>query len=101
MIRGKRHRINARTALCWWALLSLTYSASAQLTRRETISHTSRRYKELVRDQVFRSASLQRDMHYRVLLPEEYFSSSDRFAVLYLLHGLYGDYLNLGYKNPS
>jgi S-formylglutathione hydrolase FrmB len=33
-------------------------------------------------------------MHYRVLFPEEYFRSNHRFAVLYLLHGIYGDYLN-------
>jgi putative tributyrin esterase len=94
MIRGKRHAINARTALCWWALLSLAYSASAQTASREGVSATARGHKELVRDQVFHSASLQRDMHYRVLLPEQYFGSTHRFAVLYLLHGLYGDYLN-------
>ena len=47
----------------------------------------------LVRDQVFHSFSLSRDMRYRVLLPAVY-EASGRFPVLYLLHGLYGDYLN-------
>ena len=46
-----------------------------------------------VRDQVFRSASLSREMHYRVLLPAGY-EEGGRFPVLYLLHGLYGDYKN-------
>jgi|SRR5579863_5692653 len=47
----------------------------------------------LVRDQVFHSASLSRDMPYRVLLPAAY-EAGGRFPVLYLLHGLYGDYMN-------
>jgi putative tributyrin esterase len=72
----------------------LAGSAAAQTARRGARSATSLPRKELVRDEVFHSASLQRDMHYRVLLPREYFRSSHRFAVLYLLHGLYGDYLN-------
>lgn len=44
-------------------------------------------------DVVFHSASLDRDMHYRLLLPADY-GNGDRFPVLYLLHGLYGDYKN-------
>lgn len=47
----------------------------------------------LVRDEVFHSSSLTRDMHYRVLLPATY-EAGGRFPVLYLLHGLYGDYMN-------
>ena len=47
----------------------------------------------LVRDEVFRSSSLSRDMHYRVLLPAAY-EAGGRFPVLYLLHGIYGDYMN-------
>lgn len=45
-------------------------------------------------DKVFHSASLNRDMHYRVVLPRDYNTGTRRFAVLYLLHGLYGDYTN-------
>lgn len=44
-------------------------------------------------ESVFHSASLNRDMHYLVLLPRDY-GSGRRFPVLYLLHGLYGDYKN-------
>jgi putative tributyrin esterase len=46
-----------------------------------------------VEDAVFHSPSLGRDMHYLVLLPADY-SNGNRVAVLYLLHGLYGDYRN-------
>jgi putative tributyrin esterase len=47
-----------------------------------------------VQDGAFYSAALDREMKYRVLLPCFYQSGSGRFPVLYLLHGLYGDYLN-------
>jgi len=40
----------------------------------------------------FHSKSLQRDIRYRVLLPRGYEAGTERFAVLYLLHGLDGDY---------
>jgi len=46
------------------------------------------------KDAAFHSDSLNRDMKYRILLPLGYENASRRFAVLYLLHGLYGDYLN-------
>jgi putative tributyrin esterase len=46
-----------------------------------------------ITDALFRSASLARVMHYRVLLPADY-NQGARFPVLYLLHGLYGDYKN-------
>src|SRR5882724_7965365 len=45
-------------------------------------------------DAGFRSESLQREMHYRVLLPAGYESSEKRYPTLYLLHGLYGDFKN-------
>jgi S-formylglutathione hydrolase FrmB len=47
-----------------------------------------------LRDASFHSASLDREMHYRVLLPENYDSSAERYSTLFLLHGLYGDYQN-------
>jgi putative tributyrin esterase len=47
-----------------------------------------------VQDGAFHSAAIDREMKYRVLLPCSYQSGSGRFPVLYLLHGLYGDYLN-------
>jgi putative tributyrin esterase len=47
-----------------------------------------------VRDGAFHSAALDREMKYRILLPCLYRAGGRRFPVLYLLHGLYGDYLN-------
>jgi putative tributyrin esterase len=46
-----------------------------------------------VADFTFHSVSLGRDMRYRVLFPRDY-DGSGRFPVLYLLHGLYGNYLD-------
>jgi putative tributyrin esterase len=45
-------------------------------------------------DAEFMSESLGRRMHYRILLPASYESSKQNYPVLYLLHGLYGDYKN-------
>jgi putative tributyrin esterase len=42
----------------------------------------------------FFSASLQKKAKYRVLLPTKYSPDGKRFPVLFLLHGLYGDYTN-------
>jgi putative tributyrin esterase len=47
----------------------------------------------VVQDSSFQSVSLQRKMTYRIYLPRHH-SSSVRYPVLYLLHGLYGDYRN-------
>jgi len=46
------------------------------------------------KDAAFHSVSLDRDMKYRILLPRGYEATSARFPVLYLLHGLYGNYQN-------
>src|ERR1700733_2508440 len=61
--------------------------------QRRTTAESPAGQRILVRDCVFRSASLERDMHYRVLFPQNY-ENGRRFPVLYLLHGAYGDYLN-------
>jgi S-formylglutathione hydrolase FrmB len=45
-----------------------------------------------LREESVQSAALGRAMTYRVLLPEGYASSMRRYPVLYLLHGLTGDY---------
>ncbi|MGA9497028.1 MAG: alpha/beta hydrolase family protein, partial [Terriglobales bacterium] len=47
-----------------------------------------------VEDGFFHSAAVDREMKYRILLPCGYKTGGKRFPVLYLLHGLYGDYLN-------
>jgi putative tributyrin esterase len=49
-------------------------------------------------DASFRSDSLQREMKYRVFLPRGYETSAKRYPVLYLLHGLYGDFQNWSSK---
>lgn len=45
-----------------------------------------------LREDSVQSAALGRSMRYRVLLPEHYEASLQRYPVLYLLHGLGGDY---------
>jgi putative tributyrin esterase len=45
-----------------------------------------------VREESFHSAALGRTMKYRVLLPDGYSASVRRYPVLYLLHGLTGNY---------
>jgi S-formylglutathione hydrolase FrmB len=44
--------------------------------------------------QVIRSEILKKDMHYSVYLPDGYNTSSRSYPVLYLLHGMFGDYTN-------
>ncbi len=80
-----------KTAVCFLFLLLNCSPAPAQKIppKPSPTDHQN----VLVTDSVFRSAALQRDMHYRVLPPKDY-EKGGRFAVLYLLHGLYGDYLN-------
>jgi S-formylglutathione hydrolase FrmB len=45
-----------------------------------------------LRDESFQSSALGRTMRYRVLVPADYDFSERRYPVLYLLHGLTGDY---------
>ena len=47
-----------------------------------------------LREESVNSAALGRTMKYRVLLPEGYETSLRRYPVLYLLHGLGGNYLD-------
>lgn len=47
---------------------------------------------QVVTEVKFHSGSLQRDMRYSVVLPPDYELSNRRYAVLYLLHGLYGNH---------
>jgi putative tributyrin esterase len=47
-----------------------------------------------VKEGTFFSKSLRREMHYRVLLPGRYETSSKHYPTLFLLHGLYGDFTN-------
>jgi len=45
-----------------------------------------------LREETLHSSALNRTMKYRVLLPQGYETSQRRYPVLYLLHGLTGDY---------
>lgn len=78
---------------CLFVLLVATCAARAQ---RKTAPHSNQTPRSCVRvrDGEFHSAALDREMKYRILLPCFYQTGSRRFPVLYLLHGLYGDYLN-------
>jgi putative tributyrin esterase len=74
------------------ALLLLTWPpAVAQEKPAACAAGTGRA--SCVQDGVFHSQSLGRDVRYRVLLPRNY-EDHGRYPVLYLLHGIYGDYLN-------
>ena len=46
------------------------------------------------KDDTVASAALGRTMKYRVLLPDGYEGSDERYRALYLLHGLTGDYMD-------
>ena len=78
---------------CWFVLLVAIGAAQA---RRETAPQSNQTPESCVRvqDAAFHSSALDREMKYRILLPCLYKAGGRRFPVLYLLHGLYGDYLN-------
>ena len=52
----------------------------------------SRTPSQRLREESMQSEALGRTMKYRVLVPQDYASSQRRYPVLYLLHGLGGDY---------
>lgn len=68
-------------------------TASNGLCQDTTGMPAAHSHKVAVEDGVLQSASLGRPMCYRILFPSDY-GEGGRFPVLYLLHGLYGDYLN-------
>jgi S-formylglutathione hydrolase FrmB len=59
-------------------------------------SHVARGTRQVqaprLREESFQSAALGRAMKYRVLVPQNYGTSQQRYPVLYLLHGLDGDH---------
>jgi S-formylglutathione hydrolase FrmB len=77
-------------AMAAWGQQALP-SASAT-TKNSHPSKISQGGAPVVRDATFQSAALGREMHYRILLPADYETSSRRYPVLYLLHGLTGHY---------
>jgi len=77
-------------------LLVVLVATGAAQVQRKPAPRSNKRPESCVRvqDGAFHSAALDREMKYRILLPCGYQTGSRRFPVLYLLHGLYGDYLN-------
>src|SRR6185437_16621344 len=67
--------------------------APALAEKKAAINGSQKNQHSLVSNAVFHSVSLAREMHYRILLPRSY-ENGGRFPVLYLLHGIYGDYKN-------
>ncbi len=84
-----------RIAICVLTVYALL-PASAQTARIASAPASSqvRAVSLLVRDGSFHSVELKREMKYRVYLPHVHSASARRYPVLYLLHGLYGDYRN-------
>lgn len=80
-----------KTLICCFILLSALRVTLAQKPVQAPVAQTSRQLR--AEEATFHSQSLDRDMHYLMLLPHDY-SDGHRFPVLYLLHGLYGDYKN-------
>jgi putative tributyrin esterase len=71
------------------AFFVATESAVAQKPQSAKAVLSSR-----VQDRTFHSKSLDRDMHYLIVLPVGYQQSQQRYPVFYLLHGWAGDYKN-------
>lgn len=70
--------------LLFLALLSFVTTCDAALAQSSA--------KPRLRDESFHSSALGKTMKYRVLVPQGYDTSERRYPVLYLLHGLTGDY---------
>lgn len=77
-------------------LLILTSPATPQAKKQphETQHRPAVSPGVIIRDATFQSASLGREMTYRIILPADYETAQKRYPVLYLLHGLYGHYVD-------
>jgi putative tributyrin esterase len=80
-----------KALVCCFVLLLTSRVGFAQTAVSSPSSENGK--ESLAEEAIFHSASLDRDMHYLALLPRDY-GNGRRFPVLYLLHGLYGDYKN-------
>jgi len=79
------------TLVCCFILLSTLPGTIAQ--RAVSPPTAEKGNAARVEEATFHSASVDRDMRYLVILPHDY-GAGRSFPVLYLLHGLYGDYKN-------
>jgi S-formylglutathione hydrolase FrmB len=65
-------------------VVSMLVAASGDLSQKAEATR--------LREEAFHSAALGKVMKYRVLVPQNYAAGLGRYPVLYLLHGLSGDY---------
>jgi len=75
-------------------LLRIAFLLAVQTAFAQTSPSPKAALSPRVRDRTFHSQSLDRDMHYRIVLPAGYNQSQQRYPVFYLLHGWAGDYKN-------
>jgi putative tributyrin esterase len=75
-------------------LLSLALFVIVQTGFAQTPPSAKADLSPRVQDRSFHSKSLDRDMHYLIVLPLGYHKSQQRYPVFYLLHGWAGDYKN-------
>jgi putative tributyrin esterase len=83
-----------RATICLAFYILLPLAAVAQPSAHPKASHVLPAVSPLVRDAHFHSAALSREMRYRIYLPHNYAAATQRYPVLYLLHGLYGNFEN-------
>jgi putative tributyrin esterase len=88
------HRIHNVVTLIVFLLFCVNAPSFAQKTPAAPPGPANKHTSGNLRDASFHCASLNRMMHYRVLLPANYDVSAQRYPTLFLLHGLYGDYKN-------
>lgn len=96
--RSAHHRV--RGILCAAMILGVAAAQAGNVFAQSATSSSSQPSGESAKstarlqDSVLHSKSLGRSMTYRILLPRDYFAGSQKYPVLYLLHGWHGDYQN-------
>src|SRR5690349_7910722 len=76
-----------------YSLILITCPSQVDAQKTDARPLAARNHRAWVRDAMFHSSSLDLEMRYRVLLARGY-GNGGRFPVLYLLHGVYGEYVN-------
>ncbi len=102
MIKPRQYgfAVNAKRRIICIAFCVLAYVLTPRLAFPESPSHSKPAHhalspgSPLIKNASFHSAALNCDMRYRIYLPHNYASTSKRYPVLYLLHGLYGNFEN-------
>ena len=91
----KRTRLRATLLpICFATALVAVFPALSIAQKATSARPPQQHLSTSLKEQVFHSNSLQKEMRYRILLPTGYAKSEKRYPTLYLLHGLYGDYRN-------